>query len=233
MKLMNEMNLKLDEAIQGNIARDVKISQLIVDVGDLKTGVAHRDGEIEDLRRENLQLKAAIIQNQTDVDARFSELNSKILACSRESTKASLNNERHSRSFNLRAFNIPEEPNEKTDKTIKLINDTIKRITGADIKIEYGHRTGKKRVPADGANQGVAQPRGVIFRFMSRQDRWTVFSKRRDFFRANIPLYEDLPEKDLEEKKKHAEAIQTLYDDHHKVAFIRGRWYVDGQEFRG
>ena len=191
----------------------------------MKTGVAHRDAEINDLRAENASLREMIESNERDSDRKFADLSAKLSVLTRDSRKASLNNERHSRSFNLRAFNIPEEANEKTERTIELINQQIKRVTGLDIEIEYGHRTGQKKT--DGSH------RGVIFRFASRQDRWKVFGKRGEFFTKGIPLYEDLPAADLEEKKKHSAAIKDLYDAKHKVAFVRGHWYVDGNVFNG
>ena len=228
-KLMEEIKDKLDQAIEGNRARDEQITKLTEDVNDLKTGVAHRDAEIQDLQDENKRLNELIVSNKKETDQKLSDLmlnvSRKITVASQAASKASLDNERHSRSFNLRAFNIKEEANEKAEQTIRLIDATIKRITGQDIQIEYGHRTGKKK--SDGS------PRGVIFRFASRQDRWKVFSKRKEFFAAEVPLYEDLPASDLVEKKKHAEKIKELYRQDCKVAFIRGQWFVDGNVFNG
>ena len=225
---MQTMKELLKEAQEGNRSRDVKIGKLEKDVADLKTGLEHRDEEIGDLRSQIRELTETLTKNKRDAEKQCTDLNRNLSVKIRDTCnpalKASIENERHSRSFNLRAFNLAEAPNEKTEQTIKLIDETIKKITGLDIKIEYGHRTGQKR---------EQDPRGVIFRFASRQDRWKVYSKRGDFFRANIPLYEDLPKVDLVEKQKHAEKIKQLYTAKHKVAFIRGKWWVDGEVYNG
>ena len=225
LQLLETINKKLDAAIEGNEERDRKIRELEGSIEDLKLSVAHRDGEIEDLKEENEKLRSDFDTYKLETDQKFNTLTELVNSSRKDAKKENLINERHSRSFNLRAFNIPEEPNEKTEKTIEKINNTIKTVTGLDIPIEYGHRTGKRKEDRS--------PRGVIFRFISRQDRWKVYSQRKKFFEQNIPLYEDMPEADLAEKKKHAAAIQLLYQADKKVAFVRGKWHVNGVEFNG
>ena len=121
-------------------------------------------------------------------------------------------------------FNLPEKPAEKTAETITAINKVITEVTGEDIRIEYGHRTGKQR---------EVGPRAVIFRFISRQERWAVLGKRKEFFKEGYPIFEDLPEEDLAEKKKHSAAIKVLHDNGDKVTFFRGKWHVNRVEYNG
>lgn len=111
-----------------------------------------------------------------------------------------------------------------------MINATIKRITGYDINIEYGHRVG---VAKRGEGDAESKPRGVIFRFLSRQDRWRVLNRRKDFFKADVPLFEDLPPSDLVEKNKYAAVMKLKYQQKKKVSFFRGKWHVDDVEYNG
>ena len=93
-----------------------------------------------------------------------------------------------------------------------------------ELDIEFGHRTGKSRENA---------PRTVIMKLHSRLQKRKLMQKRKDFFSAGFPLFNDLPKQDLQEKLKHMDIMKTKFQNKQKVMFTRGSWYVDGVLFKG
>ena len=186
-----------------NSARDVTISSL--------------EGKVETHEKLIADLRRDMEKSTTLLDNTMKELK---LA---KSKNVSL--ERHSRSFNLRLLKLKEKPNEKTPETIKMINECITEVTGLNgFQIEYGHRSGKK---------SDDEPRVCIFRPQTRQDKFALLNRRKDFFDAGYQLYEDLPYEDIIEKKKWAKEIDVKYKANHRVAFRQGSWWVDGAKFSG
>lgn len=216
-KHMELMSKLMEEVLSANRKADDRITLLENKVETLQNTITKQADLITALETKVTKLQEDMGTNSTKLD--------KCKADSKTAVSGTLVLERYTRSFNMRAFNIPEANNENTEQSIKLINETIKRVTGDDITVEYGHRVGKKR--DDG------KPRAIICRFASRQDRFKIFTKRRAFFDKGTPIYEDLPAIDLIEKKKHAAEIKVLHQQKHKVAFLRGKWFVDGAEFNG
>ena len=122
-------------------------------------------------------------------------------------------------------FNIPEAANEKNTDVMEKVNLVINQVTGLDVSVEFGHRTGKPRT--DG------KPRPVICRIASRAERMDMMAKRSEFFTKGYPIYDDLPVVDLEEKKKHATVMKEKYELRQKTQFIRGKWYLNGEVYNG
>ena len=58
--------------------------------------------------------------------------------------------------------------------------------------------------------------------------------RRDDFFKKGYLLFDDLPAADLEEKKKHSEAMKQLWAQGQKnQMFVRGKWYLNGAVYNG
>lgn len=234
MKMLGDVLKELKEAKIATDARVTRLENTVLDheakITTLTSSVTDLTAELADVKRELREMKQELATGKEKAEAELELVKGKAEAAKR----AAIEGERHSRSFNLRAFNIPEEADEKTPQTIALVTATIKRVTGLDIPIEYGHRVGAApRGGGEGEGEDDAKPRGVIFRFMSRQDKWRVLNKRKAFFDAKIPLYEDLPASDLVEKKKWAGAMKVKFQQKKKVSFMRGKWHVDGVEYNG
>ena len=228
LSLLRDLNIKLDTVLANYEGMISKINGLEVKVIDLETAATAKDAEILELTTKvnNQELRIKGLEEKMDAAtacaAKVNVLDKELVLAK----SSCLSLERYTRSFNLRFLNIPENPNEKTEDTIKLVNRKIKDITGLDIPMEYGHRSGAK-------TPGSNKPRCVIARFASRQDKRLILSKRKNFFENNVPLFEDLPPADLEEKRKYAEAINRKFLANHKVAFRQGHWICDGVIFRG
>lgn len=232
LSLIQEMNGKFDEAIalSKTNAQDIKVVKADIATlkEDLQSALDFKDREIATLTTDVNANKATI----QDLDARLTQ-------CMRENEKEvdflgklckklegeTLTLERYTRSYNLRVFNEPESQGEKARDVMEKVNKLILEVTGKPIAVEYGHRTGAPR--QDGS------PRPIICRIASRSQRMEVIAKRGDFFTKNRPIYDDLPQADLREKQKHAAVMREKYNQHHKTQFVRGRWYLDGIEYKG
>ena len=166
--------------------------------------------------------KEQIIEEQ---GARITSLETEIALLhekTRVNEKQVIDLERYSRSFNLRLGGIQEDKNEKPVTSINKAKDVIKKITGVDARIEYGHRVGDKNKTG---------PRTIIIKLYSRLQIYEIMEKRKDFFTSRYPLHRDLPKCDLEEKNKYAEIMQKKFEDGDKVAFTKGVWFVNGRKY--
>ena len=226
MDLLNEMNTKLDQAISTNSATEEKVKKLEETVTKMEEALTLKDTEIEELTK-----KVDAAQTRMDkLDEKINILTSdqgdlgKLRKQADDIGKETLTLERYTRSFNLRMFNVPDSVGDKSTDVIQFVDEKIAEITGSDIHVEYGHRVGVKK---DG------KPRAVICRIASRQKKHEVMAKRGEFFRLGFPIYDDLPQVDLDEKIKHAAAMQQKWQEKQKVQFIRGKWYLNGQVYNG
>lgn len=213
---------KLDENLRNH-------NTLIEEVSSLKTKVRDLEADASVKSDDITALQATVHEQGAELKSIKEELLA-VRACADKDRKAAVDEslalERHSREWNVRMMNIDESPGETTPQCIDKINATIKRITGYDIEIEYGHRSGRK-------NEDAAKPRVIIARIASRQQRYQVLSKRKEFFNADIPIYEDLPQADLKEKLRFAKEMKKFYNAKRKVSFHHGHWYVDGNVYTG
>lgn len=201
--LLSEINAKLDLAIAANAATDARVTDLEESVTkirfDVDEALETKDNEIASLERKVLESDAKMEQLSTTIETM--KISQKVQTDAlnklcRKLSEETLTLERYTRSFNFRMFNMQEGNDEKTSEVIAKVNLAIQEVTGFPIKVEYGHRTGSKR--RDG------KPRAIICRVASRQDRAVLMSKRGDFFKKNLPIYDDIPAADLVEKLKYS-----------------------------
>ena len=219
---------KLSKCIEKNTEALEKLNNLHTQVQDLDSHVQDLDSKVQDLepKVEGLQIlvgqQKETISNQQE---EIIELRNRMMKIEQNSSRIDeerLDLERYSRSFNLRVSGIKEEPNEKPETSIKKVKEVIKKVTGIEAGIEFGHRIGKK-------SEGVS--RTIIFKLYSRLVVNAILEKRKDFFMAKYPLHRDLPKIDLNNKLKYAALMQQKYENKDKVAFVRGHWFVNGQKF--
>ena len=232
LNLIQEMNNKLDTAITISKANAEEIKDVKADVAtlkvDLQNAVDFKDQEIAILKDD-------INANKTTIE----DLDAKLVQCIRDQKQEvtylrklcaklegeTLTLERYTRSYNFRLLNEPDVPGEKSRDVMEKVNKLILEVTGKPITVEYGHRTGAPR--DDG------KPRPIICRIASRAQKMEVMSKRGDFFKKDRPIFDDLPKADLEAKQKHAAVMKQFHDQDRKTQFIRGKWFLDGVEYKG
>ena len=231
LKLLPGLVEKLDTNLANHTHLLGEFNALKTKVGILETDLQDKNEEVEELTTkvnslelELNQLKLTVNKNRSDSDREIEKLQADLQKGLSMAKSKNVELERYTRSFNLRLMKLPEGPREKTPETIRLIDQVIEDITGKDIRIEYGHRTGAK------SDEG---PRGVVFRLFSRQEKYELLNDRKKFFAAGLPLYEDLPPEDLQEKKKYSELMTEKWRAKKKVTFRQGYWYVDGKKFTG
>ena len=174
---------------------------------DLEEAMTAKDEECNTLR-EDLSAANLTIENlRRDVDHLQKRADQVDQAC--------LEQERHSRSSNVRIGGIEESPQEDCLQKVK---EVFNKYGLNDVDIENTHRVGAKQ-------EGVT--RYMIVKLVRRTERRVVLKKRKDFFEGNNPLYEDLPKQDVAVKKKYKLQIEAHYKKKDKVYFTRGAWYVN------
>ena len=230
--LLSEINAKLDLAIASNAATDARVTDLEESVTkirfDLDSALETKDTEIASLERKVRESDAKMEQLSTTIETM--KISQKVQTddlnkLCRKLSEETLSLERYTRSFNIRMFNLQETPGEKAHDVISKLEQAIHEVTGVAINVEYGHRTGPKR--RDG------KPRAVICRIASRQQRAVIMAKREEFFKKQLPIYDDLPAADLVEKKKYADIMKEKWSAKKKVRFVRGHWEVDDVVYKG
>ena len=185
-----------------------KINDISAKVRDLESAATSHDAEISDLRSQ-------LDESNLKVESQQLQINDLIKRTERNE-KDNLELERHSRSSNVRVGNLEEVKDEDCKaKTLKVFQD----LGLGHVDIENCHRVGEKK---------PGKTRFMIVRFVRRIERREVMSKRKQFFDAGFPLFEDLPKVDLDVKKKYAAQIDDLHKKKNKCYFTRGAWYVNG-----
>ena len=176
-------------------------------VSDLERSVTARDSDITELKSDLAVAQATIAAQGRDIEHLMNRAD--------KSDSDSLELERHSRSSNLRLGEIKESENEDC---LQKVNAVFEQLGLHGMDIENCHRVGK-------IEQG--KHRQIIVRFVRRLQLREVYAKRKDFFEAHIPLYEDIPYKDLVVKKKFKKEISAHYKKKDKCYFSKGAWYVN------
>ena len=100
--------------------------------------------------------------------------------------------ERYSRDFNLRFYNIPENPGENcVEKLQTMLSDDL----GIKPMIENAHRIGRPRTGA------ASDPRPVIAKFLYRPERFRVIQNKRSL-KNGVRVSDDLIWEDRQQKKE-------------------------------
>lgn len=176
-------------------------------VSDLETAATARDVEVRELKDELRNANLIIADQGRDIEV----LKKRADQCDADT----LDLERHSRSSNLRLGNCEETADENCKQIVSTVFEEL-GFTGVDI--ENCHRVGEKK---------AGKTRQIIVRFVRRTQLREVYSKRKEFFDKDYPLYEDIPYKDLVIKKKYKAEINQHYRNKDKCYFSRGAWYVN------
>ena len=184
----------------------------------METALQFKDGEISDLKQTQDEMKRTI----TAMSETVSKLDNYMPVVDNRLVEL----ERYTCGFNLRFYNIPDI----VDKTVKedcrtKLKVILEGLGLTDIPIENAHRVG----PFIPANK---KPRAIIARFNNRPDRRLVLNKRSAMFTAGFPVFEDLCSQDLLAKGKYSEVMNKLHAEGKRTYFNRGKWYVEGREYK-
>lgn len=126
--------------------------------------------------------------------------------------------ERYSRDFNLRFYNIPENPGENcVEKLQTMLSDDL----GIKPMIENAHRIGRPRTGA------ASDPRPVIAKFLYRPERFRVIQNKRSL-KNGVRVSDDLIWEDRQQKKKLKEVMKLAYEEGKRPRFHHGKLYIDG-----
>lgn len=176
----------------------------------------HRDTEITELRSEN----ADLLTENNQLNRKVSTLENKYIVLH----DRSLDQERHSRGFNLRFPDFKEcitrEDRQKEDCVAK-VKAKLASVGLGDVYIENAHRVGPETTTLQD------RPRQIIARFLYRPERRLVWMKRKQLWDLGCRMFEDLCKPDLDRKVKYAKDIEKLFKEGKRVWFSRGFYYVN------
>ncbi|XP_055959460.1 uncharacterized protein LOC130014375 [Patella vulgata] len=160
-----------------------------------------------------------------DVDnfhERFEQMEASMKAkeseCKSLANKLNNNLEQYTRKAHLRVFGVKETPNEDCVKIVsKLIKDKVK--IDKSISIEAAHRVGPlPNVSSDDTTPKTVKPRGIIVRFMRRDERQLVVSNRRKLAKSGVSIVEDMTVENI-----------RLLDKLQKHPLVKSSWFSNGK----
>ena len=189
----------------GNLS--TKLTECENKVRDLETAATAKDEECKDLRDDLNAANLTIANQGREIEHLLKRMDQVDQCC--------LEQERHSRSSNVRIGEIEETAQEDCKAKVTAV---FQKYGLTDIDIENTHRVGKKQ---------NGKTRYMIVRFVRRTERRSVLEKRKLFFDGGNPIYEDIPYKDLQVKKKYKKEIEAHFNKKEKVYFTRGAWFVN------
>ena len=137
--------------------------------------------------------------------------------------EATLQLDRHSRSFNLRFGGVPETSSDPST----LPYEAVKRILAEKFQmpgteVEAAHRTGRAtKSPTD-------KPRHIIARFIFRHERYSVLvNAKKALTNSDVFVLPDLPAADVSKKRALRDVMKRAYDaGHHPVFRINGELFI-------
>lgn len=205
MTVIEEENSSLKESLNTVVEENLGLR---VKCESISVAMNQQDRYVEGLADELAKLRQA----HGDMAKAVKQNREKVLA-----------NERHTRGFCLR-FNATKLKESPDEDTTEILTSAFVKVGLLNISIENSHRVGKKRDDGKG--------RQIIARFHSRPERNLVLKKRKELFLNHMQCFEDLCREDLDEKRKYAELMQEKFDHGAKVFFSRGKWFVNGAEYK-
>jgi hypothetical protein len=136
--------------------------------------------------------------------------------------EATLQLERHSRSFNLRFGGVPETSSDPST----LPYEAVKRILAEKFQmpgteVEAAHRTGRApKSPTD-------KPRHIIARFIFRHERYSVLvNAKKALTNSDVFVLPDLPAADVSKKRALRDVMKRAYDAGHHPVFRNGELFI-------
>ena len=143
--------------------------------------------------------------------------------------EATLNLERHSRSFNLRFGGIPENPTEPTTFPYHTVKKILsERFNLPDTKIEAAHRTG--RAPKSASDKH----RHIIARLLYRYDCHNILRDAKEALTntaTGIFILPDLPASDVANKRSLRDVMKRAYDSGQHPVFRNCELYIQGRKY--
>ena len=180
---------------------------------NINTALNIERDRIDEIEKKNASLEVKVNQMKGEV--------SRLQKIVDEQVAANNKAERFSRRNNLRIVGVPEKPDENgAENCIKIVEDIFKRKFDGEMKVERAHRDGKKL---------EGKPRHVLVKLLSYRDKVEIMKSSRVVLKdEKFFITDDLTKKDLEEKRKHRQEVQTLYGNGTKLRFFAGKWRLAG-----
>lgn len=222
------------------LKEDCAVSPSHVDIVDtLSTLINTRSDAIEKMVGENsmkiegLKLTIDFACNEIkDAKTRIEKVERRLK--NEEETVTQLKNritelENYSRRWNLKMHGLPESVEDVKSEIIKICQTILPQEQSKLTEvIDVVHRLGKKK-------PGVARPRGIILRFLSRTHRdaiWTA-AKNNSFLREKgLRFAEDLPQSVKDARAKFWPTIQKARSEGKSAYFVGARAFIGGVELR-
>ena len=237
----NAMNTKLEDMNKSIEDVATKQSDIARRVSDLEQSmpkdIDSKFKEVTDsLEFESSRISDNVVKNnefKTELESHKSEMAAAMTRIERLELEC-LSLERHSRSFNIRVLGVPESEVEVTrDANGRKINpedcrEIVENILQDNFDmqhpgpyLEVAHRTGIKQ---------TNNPRPIIARFFSREDRLSVMREARESLKnTSYRFVDDHAKKDFLEKQRIQPYIKFLYDNGKRPRYTKGKLYSNGK----
>ena len=201
---------KTNAELKGEVTKlSAQLTKMEKDNNDAHT---YRDNEIKALQEENKALRSELTKFNKEIKEQIEQV-----------FERTVEQERHSRSFNLRFPGFKEctskEDRQKEDSCAK-IKAELSKVGLGHVSIENAHRVGSEPVNPD-------KPRQIIARFLYRPEKKLVWKKRKELWNLDVRIFEDLCKSDKDRKEKYVKQIQDKFNNGDRVWFSRGYYYVN------
>ena len=176
--------------------------------------------EFQSSRIDELEKKNKALDKKTEnMEKEINLLREKVLHLEGDINKG----ERFSRRNNFRIVGVKEAENPSQEDCVSIAEGILRDKFGLAVRVERAHRDGAKR---------DNRPRHILVKTLSYRDKLQVIKGAREKLKnAGFFLVDDLTKKDLDEKRKWAEKVKSLYNSGMKLRFYAGTlWRGNGGE---
>lgn len=214
-----DLNSKLDTVIFNQEGLMARIQTLETKQHEMEEAFQFSSKTIEEIQAKSKTLADGVSKYAIQINTALSKI--------KHLEEATIQLERHSRSFNLRFGGIPENPTEPTTFAFDTVKKILtERFNMPDAEIEAAHRTG--RTPKSASDK----PRHIIVRFLYRSERHSVLTNAKSTL-ANTGMFilPDLPAADVAKKRSLRDVMKRAYDAGHHPVFRNGELYIQGRKY--
>ena len=197
-----DLHSKLDQVINNQQDLLTRMGKIEADHEEMEKSILFTNQSVEDLQAENKLLAdgaSKMAKQLHEATTNISKLQ-----------ETSLQQERYSRSFNIRIGGIPEALNENHIVPFEKAMQTFAtKFSMPDVTIENAHRTGRSpRYASDVTDK----PRHILVKFLYRPERQKILKHAKRAL-ANSPVFilEDLPAADIAKKRELRDIMKKAY----------------------
>ncbi len=209
-----DLKKKLDTVISNQQNLVHRIETLETKQMETEEALQFTSKSVEEIQDKNKTMSAGVSDLSTQLNTALNKI--------KHLEEATLNLERHSRSFNLRFGGIPETHSEPST----LSYDKVKKIPAErynlpDIEIEAAHRAGSAPKSASDKH------RHIIARFLYRSDRYEILRGAKEALtNTGLFILPDLLASDVAKKRSLRQVMKRAYDSGQHPVFRNGELYI-------